>query len=132
MWKVRTIGRGLSTRGVCLSKTRVIILRMIGTLRMIQLLAAEILLGLLLQLLLLPLHNLAELVGRSLLVSLVLLLLLGTLRSTTNERLVEKVLVLAGASRVAARALGYVGFTGVHADEIWMAWLCCLYSASDC
>ena len=65
---------------------------------------------------------------------LVLLLLLGTLRSTTSERLVEKVLVLAGASRVAARALGYVGFTGVHADEIWMAWLCCLYnvSASDC
>lgn len=76
--------------------------------RVIPLLAAEILLGLLLQLLLLPLHNLAELVGRSLLASLVLLLLLSTLRSTTSERLVEEVLMLAGASCVAARALGDV------------------------
>ena len=91
---------------------------MIGTLRMIQLLAAEILLGLLLQLLLLPLHNLAELVGRSLLVSLVLLLLLCTLESTTGKRLVEEVLVLAGAPGVAAGALGDVGFTGVHVGQL--------------
>ena len=105
---------------------------MIGTLRMIQLLAAEILLGLLLQLLLLPLHNLAELVGRSLLVSLVLLLLLSTLRSTTSERFVEEVLMLASTSRVAARAFGDVRFTGVHSGEFRIAWLCCLYCASDC
>ena len=73
-----------------------------------SLLAVEILLGLLLQLLLLPLHNLAELVGRSLLVSLALLLLLCALESTTGERLVQEVLVLAGAPRVAAGALGDV------------------------
>jgi len=82
-----------------------------------KLLAVEILLGFLLQLLLLPLHNLAELVGRSLLVSLVLLLLLSTLCSTTSERLVEEVLMLAGAPGVATGALGDVGFTGMHVDE---------------
>jgi hypothetical protein len=90
---------------------------------MTPLLALEILLGLLLQLKLLPLHSLAELGSGSLLVGLVLLLLLSALRSTTSKRLVEEVLVLAGAPRVAARALGDVGFTGVHVDQLWTLWV---------
>ena len=77
---------------------------------MIQLLAVEILLGLLLKILLLPLHSLAELGSLRLLVGLVLLLLLSALRSTTSKRLVEEVLVLTGASSVAARA---------HGGQLW-------------
>jgi hypothetical protein len=76
------------------------------------LLGVEVLGVLLLDLDLLLLHNLVELVSRSLLVNLVLLLLVRTLRSTTGKRLAQEVLVLVGAPRVGAGALGDVGFTG--------------------
>ena len=85
------------------------------------LLVVEVLLGLLLQLHLLLLHNPAELAGRSLLVSLILLLLVGALRSTTGQRLVQEVLVLAGAPRAAAGALGDIGLAGRHVDRLWIS-----------
>jgi hypothetical protein len=93
-------------------------IQIIEAVRVLPLLAAEILLGLLLQLLLLPLHSLAELGSLRLLVDLVLLFLLSALCGTTSKRLVEEVLVLASASSVSTRALGDVGFTGMHVDQL--------------
>ena len=123
-WKIGIIGRSLSTRSVSPYEIVEPDKQTIEALLMTTLLALEVLLGLLLQLELLPLHSLAEFGGGSLLVGLVLLLLLSALRSTTGKRLVEEVLVLASASGVAARALGDVRFTRVHVDQLWTLWTC--------